>query len=125
MTNFNRAFKRIVRRSPTQFRESLPKLRHSVQRCSSGEKGQAAPRGVTHRRRRWGKRRSARPIQDTERARHGGSVAGIECKSGFRHYLITHFDGLHSRIRCSKRNLKEATTARAQRCGEVATWWPC
>src|SRR5947208_5885382 len=30
MTNFNRAFKRIVRRSPTQFRESLPKLRRSV-----------------------------------------------------------------------------------------------
>src|SRR5438132_1068631 len=29
MTNFNRAFKRIVRRSPTQFRESLPKLRRS------------------------------------------------------------------------------------------------
>ena len=27
MTNFNRAFKRIVGRSPTQFRESLPKLR--------------------------------------------------------------------------------------------------
>src|SRR6516165_5353467 len=27
MTNFNRAFKRIVRCSPTQFRESLPKLR--------------------------------------------------------------------------------------------------
>ena len=26
MTNFNRAFKRIVGRSPTQFRESLPKL---------------------------------------------------------------------------------------------------
>src|SRR5947209_6768074 len=31
MTNFNRAFKRIVGRSPTQFRESLPKLRRSVQ----------------------------------------------------------------------------------------------
>src|SRR5437879_8411660 len=30
MTNFNREFKRIVGRSPTQFRESLPKLRHSV-----------------------------------------------------------------------------------------------
>src|ERR1043166_2513237 len=30
MTNFNRAFKRIVRRSPTQFRESLPKLRRST-----------------------------------------------------------------------------------------------
>jgi AraC-like DNA-binding protein/ligand-binding sensor protein len=30
MTNFNRAFKRIVRRSPTQFRESLPKLRRAV-----------------------------------------------------------------------------------------------
>ena len=30
MTNFNRAFKRIVRRSPTQFRESLPKLRRPV-----------------------------------------------------------------------------------------------
>src|SRR5690242_16368238 len=30
MTNFNREFKRIVRRSPTQFRESLPKLRRSV-----------------------------------------------------------------------------------------------
>jgi AraC-like DNA-binding protein/ligand-binding sensor protein len=30
MTNFNRAFKRIARRSPTQFRESLPKLRRSV-----------------------------------------------------------------------------------------------
>src|SRR2546427_3771059 len=29
MTNFNRAFKRIVRRSPTQFRESLPKLRRA------------------------------------------------------------------------------------------------
>ena len=29
MTNFNRAFKRIVGRSPTQFRESLPKLRRS------------------------------------------------------------------------------------------------
>src|SRR6267142_946772 len=28
MTNFNRAFKRIVGRSPTQFRELLPKLRH-------------------------------------------------------------------------------------------------
>jgi AraC-like DNA-binding protein len=30
MTNFNRAFKRIVGRSPTQFRESLPKLRRSL-----------------------------------------------------------------------------------------------
>jgi AraC-like DNA-binding protein len=30
MTNFNRAFKRIVGRSPTQFRESLPKLRRSM-----------------------------------------------------------------------------------------------
>src|SRR5213082_1843242 len=29
MTNFNRAFKRIVGRSPTQFRKSLPKLRRS------------------------------------------------------------------------------------------------
>src|SRR5438105_13882667 len=29
MTNFNRAFKRIVGRSPTQFRELLPKLRRS------------------------------------------------------------------------------------------------
>jgi AraC-like DNA-binding protein/ligand-binding sensor protein len=29
MTNFNREFKRIVGRSPTQFRESLPKLRRS------------------------------------------------------------------------------------------------
>jgi AraC-like DNA-binding protein len=28
ITNFNRAFKQIVRRSPTQFRELLPKLRH-------------------------------------------------------------------------------------------------
>jgi hypothetical protein len=27
MTNFNREFKRIVGRSPTQFREALPKLR--------------------------------------------------------------------------------------------------
>src|SRR5207245_3379718 len=30
MTNFNREFKRIVRRSPTQFRESLPKLRRAT-----------------------------------------------------------------------------------------------
>jgi AraC-like DNA-binding protein len=30
MTNFNREFKRIVGRSPTQFREALPKLRRSV-----------------------------------------------------------------------------------------------
>jgi len=30
MTNFNRAFRRIVGRSPTQFRKSLPKLRRSV-----------------------------------------------------------------------------------------------
>src|SRR5436309_4219488 len=30
MTNFNRAFRRIVGRSPTQLRESLPKLRRSV-----------------------------------------------------------------------------------------------
>src|SRR5438128_2113556 len=30
MTNFNRAFKRIVGRSPSQFRKSLPKLRRSV-----------------------------------------------------------------------------------------------
>jgi AraC-like DNA-binding protein len=30
LTNFNRAFKRIVHRSPTEFRESLPKLRRSV-----------------------------------------------------------------------------------------------
>src|SRR6266403_1936626 len=29
MTNFNRTFKRIVGRSPTQFRKSLPKLRRS------------------------------------------------------------------------------------------------
>jgi len=29
MTNFNREFKRIVGRSPTQFREALPKLRRS------------------------------------------------------------------------------------------------
>jgi len=30
MTNFNREFKRIVGRSPTQFRKALPKLRRSV-----------------------------------------------------------------------------------------------
>src|SRR5256714_6707375 len=30
MTNFNREFKRIVGRSPTHFREALPKLRRSV-----------------------------------------------------------------------------------------------
>ncbi len=30
MTNFNRAFRRIVGRSPTQFRESLPKLRRPI-----------------------------------------------------------------------------------------------
>src|SRR5438093_6917071 len=30
MTNFNREFKRIVRRSPTQFREALPKLRRAT-----------------------------------------------------------------------------------------------
>jgi len=30
MTNFNRSFRRIVGRSPTQFRQSLPKLRRSV-----------------------------------------------------------------------------------------------
>src|SRR6476469_9538012 len=30
MTSFNRAFRRIVGRSPTQFRESLPKLRRPV-----------------------------------------------------------------------------------------------
>src|ERR1700746_375502 len=30
MTSFNREFKRIVGRSPTQFREALPKLRRSV-----------------------------------------------------------------------------------------------
>jgi AraC-like DNA-binding protein len=30
MTNFNRAFKRIVGRSPTQFRKALPKLRRLV-----------------------------------------------------------------------------------------------
>src|SRR6184192_1947851 len=30
MTNFNRAFRRIVSRSPTQFRELLPKLRRSA-----------------------------------------------------------------------------------------------
>jgi AraC-like DNA-binding protein len=30
MTNFNRAFKRIVRRSPTQFRESLPRLQRAT-----------------------------------------------------------------------------------------------
>jgi len=30
MTNFNRAFRRIVGRSPTEFRQSLPKLRRSV-----------------------------------------------------------------------------------------------
>ena len=30
MTNFNRAFKRIVRRSPTQFRKSLPRLRRAT-----------------------------------------------------------------------------------------------
>jgi AraC-like DNA-binding protein/ligand-binding sensor protein len=35
MTNFNREFKRIVGRSPTQFRESLPKLRRSVQTANS------------------------------------------------------------------------------------------
>ena len=29
MTNFNRAFRRIVGRSPTQFRKSLPRLRRS------------------------------------------------------------------------------------------------
>src|SRR5438128_9563093 len=29
MTNFNRAFRRIVGRSPTQFRKLLPKLRRS------------------------------------------------------------------------------------------------
>jgi len=57
------------------------------------------------------------PFGMLERARHGESVAGVECKSGFRqtwewlgerlrecaclvgvislrHYLITHFDGL-------------------------------
>src|SRR5258708_18736561 len=35
MTNFNRAFRRIAGRSPTQFRESLPKLRRSVSRISA------------------------------------------------------------------------------------------
>jgi AraC-like DNA-binding protein len=30
MTNFNRAFRRIVGRSPTQFRESLPRLRRVI-----------------------------------------------------------------------------------------------
>jgi AraC-like DNA-binding protein len=30
MTNFNREFKRIVRRSPTQFRQALPKLRRAT-----------------------------------------------------------------------------------------------
>jgi len=30
MTNFNRAFKRIVGRSPTQFRQSLPRLRRPI-----------------------------------------------------------------------------------------------
>jgi len=30
MTNFNRSFRRIVGRSPTQFRQSLPKLRRSA-----------------------------------------------------------------------------------------------
>jgi AraC-like DNA-binding protein len=31
MTNFNRAFRRIAGRSPTQFRESFPKLRRLAQ----------------------------------------------------------------------------------------------
>jgi AraC-like DNA-binding protein len=30
MTNFNRAFRRIVGRSPTQFRESLQRLRRAA-----------------------------------------------------------------------------------------------
>jgi hypothetical protein len=67
--------------------------------------------------RRWDTCHSARPSRDAGSARHGGSVAGVECKSGFRqtwgwlgerlrecaclvgvtslrHYLITHVDGL-------------------------------
>jgi len=35
MTNFNRAFRRIVGRSPTQFRESLPKLRRALKMVAS------------------------------------------------------------------------------------------
>jgi hypothetical protein len=39
---------------------------------------------VTHRSRRWGNCRSAQPNRDAARARRDGSVAGVECKSGFR-----------------------------------------
>jgi hypothetical protein len=52
--------------------------------------------------------------------RHGdGSVTSL------RYYLVINFDGPHGRIRFFKRNLREATIARALRCGEAATWWPC
>lgn len=39
---------------------------------------------MTHRSRRWGNCRSAQPSRDAARARRDGSVAGVECKSGFR-----------------------------------------
>jgi len=59
MTNFNREFKRIVGRSPTQFRELLPKQvgQFPFGSTQSGCAGRAGCRG---------------------------SVAGVGCKSGFR-----------------------------------------
>ena len=42
---------------------------------------------MTHRSRTWGNCRSARPSRDAGRARRNGSVARLECKSGFRQTL--------------------------------------
>ena len=44
---------------------------------------------MTRRSRRWGNCRSAQPSRDAARARRDGSVAGVECKSGF----VRHGDG--------------------------------
>lgn len=39
---------------------------------------------MTHRSDRWGNCRSAQPSRDAPHARRDGSVAGVECKNGFR-----------------------------------------
>jgi len=52
MTNFNREFKRIVRRSPRNFANRFEAATLGIE-LFVGEKGRAVPRGVTRRSRRW------------------------------------------------------------------------
>jgi hypothetical protein len=62
-----------------------------------------------------------------------GSVKGSESPlaSQVLHHFVTNWlltlmaRTATGHIRCFNEILGEATTARALRCGEAATWWPC